>query len=359
MPDCCPYPSPATLPVKALLASMPPEVRGRVTTFGEYADRPPIRWLVPNLIPLEGLVVLSAQPGTGKSVLALKVALRLAAGAPILGQTAAGRTTVLYVLLEGQPGFSGRIRAAAEFEGTDLESVPACVYTPRLRLLDPASVAQLVETIKSLAVLGNHVLVIVDTLAQAIGGDGNENDATCMQKVVESCQFIQSEGQATVMLVAHGTKSGSSTIRGHGSLRGSVDAVLLLEKRPDDGAVILSLDKAKESDGEQTLAYELFGYTIGQDDFGAPITAPVMQQIDGLREQERPRIDLHPNHHAIVSVVQASGPAGISRDELLRSVKDRGLIAGEKVARAVDNAASWLTSRGLLVLDQGHFKLAV
>lgn len=55
----------------------------------------PMGWLVPDLIPAEGLTVLGAKMGQGKSYFLLQLAISLSTGTPFLGRQTE-RRGVLY-----------------------------------------------------------------------------------------------------------------------------------------------------------------------------------------------------------------------------------------------------------------------
>jgi hypothetical protein len=66
------------------------------------ADLPPIRWLIPNLLP-EGMGILGGRPKTGKSLLAMQLAAAIQEGRPFLGESVPPGS-VLYLALEDTEG---------------------------------------------------------------------------------------------------------------------------------------------------------------------------------------------------------------------------------------------------------------
>jgi hypothetical protein len=83
-----------------------PKMLEGVFTAKELAsmDIPPPQWLVPDLLP-EGCVILAGRPKTGKSWLALNIALAVSLEAGVfLGRAVVGTGTVLYFALEDTKG---------------------------------------------------------------------------------------------------------------------------------------------------------------------------------------------------------------------------------------------------------------
>lgn len=82
-----------------------------VVDVSELQDKtlPPMKWLIDDLLPVGGVVMLSAKPKMGKSFLAIQLALSVASGGEFLGFQAQ-KHEVLYIDLEtSQRSMKGRI----------------------------------------------------------------------------------------------------------------------------------------------------------------------------------------------------------------------------------------------------------
>lgn len=73
-----------------------------VVDVSELQDKtlPPMKWLIGDLLPVGGVVMLSAKPKMGKSFLAIQLALSVASGGEFLGFQAEEKHEVLYIDLE-------------------------------------------------------------------------------------------------------------------------------------------------------------------------------------------------------------------------------------------------------------------
>lgn len=73
-----------------------------VVDVAELQDKtlPPMKWLIDDLLPVGGVVMLSAKPKMGKSFLAMQLALTVASGGKFLGFQAEEKHEVLYIDLE-------------------------------------------------------------------------------------------------------------------------------------------------------------------------------------------------------------------------------------------------------------------
>jgi RecA-family ATPase len=189
---------------------------------------PPQEYLIDQVLP-EGVNLLSAQPKSGKSLVALDMGLCMASGTDWMGIKTA-QVTVLYVLSEARGTLPGRVLAWRIHHGfRSAEITFACGAT---NLQDYKRVKK---------ELGLHVpedgLIIWDTLARNMEGD--ESDSRAMGAVVRTCDAFYEDKHTTSMIVHHSTKEHtvtaagakvtSSWYRGHSSLLGAIDMGISIE----------------------------------------------------------------------------------------------------------------------------------
>lgn len=176
---------------------------------------PPRPWHVPEIVPGDTVTLFGGDGGTGKSLVALQLAVATALGRPWLGQTVrAGRA--LYLSAEDdRDELHRRLSAicAADFTrladlgnltmrslaGEDallahLSQKGTLVQTELFRELDTT----LAET--------RPALVVLDTLADLF--PGNENDRAQARQFVGILRGLAIRHGAAVMLLAHPSKSG-------------------------------------------------------------------------------------------------------------------------------------------------------
>lgn len=204
----------------------------RLRNFGwlDQQEFPPLRWVVPGLIP-EGLTILAGRPKAGKSWLALQVALAAAAGGRALGAVDVGpaRRVLLLALEDGDRRLQQRARHL--MEGGPLP--------PRLDYLTDVPPPTAVDVIRRwLTSTDDDVspLVVLDTLGRVLPpaglGQGTyERDyqaAAALKRVVD-------ERPGTAMIVVHHTrKIGGEDfvdhVSGTSGLTGAADAVAVLSR---------------------------------------------------------------------------------------------------------------------------------
>lgn len=212
--------------------ALPPPLysRYRCWTGVELAETafPPLRWIVPGLIPA-GLSLLVGAPKIGKSWCALDIALAVASGRLALGGIRVDQGQVLYLALEDGPS------RLADRQGLLLGSEPASssfhAFTEWPRGTDAARAAW-----QWCADHPDARLVVVDTLARvrpprANGGNGYDEDTSALvpwQKIAESFGIA-------VVILHHDRKAGDGgdfvdAVSGTHGLAGVADTTLVLDR---------------------------------------------------------------------------------------------------------------------------------
>lgn len=200
---------------------------------------PQPKWRIVNVLPETGLGVLYGPPGSGKSFLALDLALALTQGNKHwFGAEITGPCSVLYVNLESSWGLQGRLRAWTNETGEALPSTLSFIIDP-FDLLDEGHIGKLIQRAPK------NGVIIIDTLARATPGT-DENSSVDMGLIIQATGRIQAATASLVLLVTHSGKDATRGVRGHTSLTGAADAVIELTKR--EKSRVLKLVKAKEAE---------------------------------------------------------------------------------------------------------------
>lgn len=234
-------------------------------------------WLIKRLLPAEGLALIYGHPGSGKSFLALDLGLHVA-----LGRDWSGRSVkqglVIYVAAEGVAGLRNRVTAFRQHHMLDKHIPFAVIPTPIDMQAPDADTRLLVETIRAaVAECGvDPALIVIDTISKTFGG-GKENSDD-MASYVANCQRVASEFSCLVMPIHHRPKDAESTEpRGHSSLKGGVDTVILVEAGKTKRAEV-----TKQKDGEigERFLFNLRVIELGEDEDGDQVTSCVVEPTD-------------------------------------------------------------------------------
>lgn len=202
------------------------------------------RYLLAPLVALDGATVWAADGGTGKSVLALAVALSVASGRSLLGTAPRQVGPVLYLDWEADAGtHRDRLwalwRALEGDEPPPLEAVRYISQTASLHELAPVLRRRVVET--------GAVLVVVDSLGLARGGAPEDAEATIRTfralrslsvpvLAIDHISKAQREG-----LVKHKTAIGSVYTRNSARLVWVIETAQ--QEGADESVVAFTVDK--------------------------------------------------------------------------------------------------------------------
>ncbi len=333
-----------------------PEAAPLISLATLLEEQPP-QWIIPQLMPSQGVGVIYAAPGVGKTFLAITMLLSVATGQPTFGVTPL-QGWAFMVATEGGYGLGRRIAAWCEHFRCDPKDIPAAVSTVPLRLLDDAAVSDFIRAAKAFARKSRVHMVSLDTLNRCINGDGDENSASDMAKAINACDRISRELQCFVWLVHHEGKNGGNGPRGSTVITGSADTILHV-RRAGEGAIAVKVVKQKDAPDGQEYRFQLTPVILGQDESGADVSVPVAV-FDG---DDLPANNAAPARERKLGTVQAGllqilsdkGAEGMTEKEWWDAAVLLNIARGAKPVRSFQDAKNALLEKGLALADGDKF----
>src|SRR5262245_15573452 len=247
----------------------PTKARFHLTPFRDIAITEGVAYLVKDLIPAMGLVVIWGPPKCGKSFWMFDLSMHIA-----LGQEYRGRRVqkgpVVYLALEGGKGFTHRVEAFRRRHS--VADAPFYLITDRTDLV--ADHKQLIGEIASQS-SGTPALVVIDTLNRSLAG--SENNDKDMAAYIRAADAIREAFGCTVAIIDHCGVAGDRP-RGHTSLTGAVDAQLAV--RRDNGIITVEVVWLKDGQEGAKIVSQLEQVELGTDIYGDPILACVVVVAD-------------------------------------------------------------------------------
>ncbi|SRR5579885_1758539 len=182
----------------------------------DIAALPDVKWLVADILQKQTVSLLAATGNTGKTFLALDLAMHIARGMPWIGHRIE-QGTVLYIYGEGRLGLRKRLQAWRDYYNES--SSPNIRFIPHaIHLRDQADVLR--QTVD--ACDEPPAFIIVDTFS-ICASDVKENDNTEVARCIKTASEIKEKYGSHVMIVHH-TNKASGGIRGASAFRDNVDA---------------------------------------------------------------------------------------------------------------------------------------
>jgi AAA domain len=200
-----------------------------------------IDWLVEGILPAESVIAFSGDEGVGKTLFALALARSLTGGRVFLGRPVRF-CRVLYLGLDiSKATLQSYVRAMRWIPNDDFRILTMWTGEGKEApmLDDPQGVGLLYKLAAKY-----KPLIILDTLRDFF--EGEENSSTELKPVLDVLRKLRSLG-ATLILIVHPPKSGSSIIRGTGNISQKVDIPYLMEKSKWQGKDIVVLSCPKKN----------------------------------------------------------------------------------------------------------------
>ena len=225
--------------------------------FDDIELDPEAEWLISGVLPDKGLSTLWGDPGSGKSFLALDMALAVASGCDWFGK-ACVKGGVAYIAAEGGRGVKKRLVAYRNrFDvprGLPFALIPAAVDLCTEDHETDALIAELQEVAGAMS--EPLRLVVIDTLSRAMAG-GNENDSQDMGALIRNADRIREMTGAHVLFVHHGGKDRDKKTRGHSSLFGALDCAIEVTVNEISGLRTAKIRKQKDGEDGACFTFKL------------------------------------------------------------------------------------------------------
>jgi hypothetical protein len=208
---------------------------------------PDQQWVIEDVIPENGLGFIYGAPASGKSFIALNLALALSYGArEWLGKPIKARGGVLYLAAEGSAGMKNRIHAWQQRADVSSDDAPFHLIRSPMSFTSKDDIDRLVRTVEAIQFrTGPISIVFVDTVSRVLPG-ADENMQKDMTVFIAACDALRTSSGATVLGVHHTGKSGD--MRGSTVLRGAGDCVFRVDRDEGTMAGILTCEKQKEAE---------------------------------------------------------------------------------------------------------------
>ena len=220
---------------------------------------PPREMILSPFLTKQGLVMLYAKRGIGKTHVALGIAHAVASGSSFLKWDAPVPRTVLYI--DGEmpaAALQERLRRISSQSQKKAESNSLLLITPDLQnnIIPDLATQEGQQIIEEF--IHDRDLIIIDNISSLFRSSA-ENEAESWQPVQEWALNLRRRGKS-VLFVHHAGKSGQQ--RGTSKREDQLDAVIILKQpddyQPQDGACFeIHFEKTRHFYGEEAAAFKV------------------------------------------------------------------------------------------------------
>lgn len=227
---------------------------GRVRLYSttELIAMPAPAWLIDPIMPAGGLVGIYGAPGTGKSFLAVDLALSVATGRTWHG-AATQSGFVVYISAEGGTGIGKRARTWLDYHHVPARQANAAWLTEAIPVqADSDDIAHLFDRIQE--VDQQPTLVIIDTLARCFEGDENQQED--MGRFIGGVDKLRHNLGAAVVVIHH-TRLDGDRERGNTAFRGAADTMIAVKRPKKAGPITVECVKQKDAEEFASVSFRL------------------------------------------------------------------------------------------------------
>lgn len=252
-------------------------IKGRLLQLQDFEARAKnVRWLYRGFLPERGLAQIFGPPSSGKTAVAVSLAVHAATGHDWLGFKLAREGWVFYIAGEGASGLAGRMRVA-------LQQLDPTITTGEVRMhvsttagdFDDAEdrrrwASEIIDVSRERR--SPPVLIVLDTQSRNFGA-GDENSTQDMRQFIAEVDRLSEQTGALVLLVHHSGFTNRERGRGSSAMIGALDVAIEAFRGEGSNIVNLETKKAKDWDAPPIVSGTLVGIECGTDDQGEPVTA--------------------------------------------------------------------------------------
>ena len=240
------------------------------------------RYLVKNLIPREGLIVVWGPPKCGKSFWVSDLALHVALGWEYRGRPVEAGA-VVYIACEGQEGYRARIEAFRTANPAVSIGDPPPFHLLPTRLDLAGDIDALIADISMQLGEAGCVLVVIDTLNRSlVGSESKDEDMT---GYIAACDKLREAFGCAVIIVHHCGVEGTRP-RGHTSLTGAADAQIAVRRDTAD-QIVAKVEYMKDGPEGDQIVSRLTVVDAGNDEDGESVTSCVIEVGDEAPQNRR------------------------------------------------------------------------
>jgi len=265
----------------------------------ELFHTPPI-FLIEGLIEKNSITIFYGSPKAGKSFLAIDLMVSLSTSSHWLGASIPQPAKVMYLAWEDGKSLILRAVCAHRSKSSrqdgqsgycEIADQPPDIFGPHFEdwlIYKMAPADEFDDDDRP------HVMII-DTLALAMAGLGDENSSATMGIVIDKLRRIRNLG-VTVLVLHHSGKDAAKGLRGHNSLEAAADSVFLVQNKGTSNVITLKRERYRNGTTGETFRFAIKTAPIKPDyDKSIPEQlVPYLSEIKSIDDAETRNVMTRP-----------------------------------------------------------------
>jgi len=228
-------------------------------------------YLIDGLIEPASIVLLYGAPKTGKTLLTTDLATSLSSADHWLGRNIPKPANVIYLAYEDPKSIIQRMQCIFKYKFDKdrhienriiVSAQPPDILNSNFENALQFQLRWLRYDDDTDVRLQN--VLIVDTLAMAMGGKGDENSSSFMGLFIDKFRSIRNLG-ITVIIVHHTGKDPKKGSRGHNSLVAAADTVFFVEKKANSNLLTLTRELYRNGPAGEKFTFEIESGTLSDE----------------------------------------------------------------------------------------------
>ena len=283
-------------------------------------------WVVDSLVPKQGIMALSGNPGDFKTWVTIHIAMCVSRGESVFSKFKTMQGAVL--VIDEEDHLQTLQKRLNLLEADDSDAIDY-VSQQGIKVDDEETMSAIVKIVKEKDIK----LVILDSLVRMHGKE--ENDAGGMAKVFQSLQKIIKAGASIIFTHHHrkqqkGEKVNGQSMRGSSDILAAIDSHLTLARnRDEEGRLVLTQTKLRQAE-----PLPVFEVSIIKGEKG-PSNFEYLGDYDVKKKKSEEAIE------AILSLLEEGM---MSRTDIVNALKE-----GEDIGKAsAGDAIKLAESKGLI-----------
>ena len=280
-------------------------------------------WIIKDILPESGIVLLSGPPAHFKTWIALDIARSVSLGNSFLGR-AVTQKPVFYIDRENPKS----VQREYLLKLGVTEECPFLIWPYWIEKEPPSLRISACEDYVALASQGQP-LMIFDSLIRFLPKGINENSATDINEIMSVFRKLTKEG-ASILILHHTGKSLGSNYRGSSDIPGAVDVVFTIKQKEkiDGNRTALQINGIKNRfDPEKNIAIEVISKenTIRLED------------ADERVRREEEQVEMRNMKNIQTLIRELEGVESPNQSELISSANKRYGLSEHKIRALLEN----------------------